>query len=387
MQAQVNLEDMTAPSMAGTIIYKKTKTGATQQWHQEIQGGMFRTVSGQVGGKLITSEWTVCEATNVGRANERDLEAQAFFEVEANYKHKLDKDYHLTLDKIEEGAHILPCMLAYAYSDAILRKNPPILSECFSQPKLDGMRCLINRHGMWTRNGKPITSCPHIFKALKFQFTVTPDLVMDGELYNMEFAADFNSLMSILKKMKPTDEELVKSEKFAQYHTYDIAMISDKTFSQRSKDLKEIVHAAASPYIQYVRTDKIIDAIHLDHLYFNEYLAAGYEGQIIREDAVYVGSRTWSLLKRKEFFDKEYILVDIEPGLGNWAGKGKRSILKTEDGREFGAGITGTMEFCEELLKNKEKYIGKMTTVNYTNLTPDGIPRFGRTKEIGRLDI
>jgi hypothetical protein len=29
-----------------------------------------------------------------------------------------------------------------------------------------------------------------------------------------------------------------------------------------------------------------------------------------------------------------------------------------------------------ELLENKKDYIGKMATVRYQNLTPDGIPRF-----------
>ena len=393
MQAQKELSQTAPVSRVGTIIYKKTKTGATQQWQQEVEsvgltGGKFRTISGQVGGKLITSDWTICEPTNEGRSNERDGYSQAFFEAEANYKAKLDKDYHLSIDNIGEGKHILDCMLAHPYSDALLRKNPPILNECYSQPKLDGMRCLINKDGMWTRNGKAIVSCPHIFKALKFQFTVTPNLVLDGELYNHDFHDNFNEIMSIFKKLKPTEEDLVKAEKFGQYHTYDIAMIGDTyTFSQRSEDLVNFVKAADSPYIKYVRTDKIIDATHLDHLYFDEYIADGYEGQIIRLNLPYEGCRTWSLLKRKEFFDAEYTLVDIEPGLGNWAGKAKRAILVTKDDRQFGAGITGTMEFCEDLLKNKDKYIGKPATVNYTNLTPDGIPRFGRVKTLGRDDI
>lgn len=373
-------------SNVGRIIYKTTKTGATQMWKQVIEGSKYCTVSGQVNGKLITSEWTQCIGTNVGRANERTPEQQAVFEVEANYKKKLDKDYHLSIDNIDEGSHILPCMLAQDYNKALLRKNPPVLSTCYSQPKLDGMRCLINREGMWTRNGKAIVSCPHIFEALENFFIVHPYAVFDGELYNHDFKANFNEIMSIFKQLKPTAEDLAKAEQFGQYHVYDYPC-SEGNFSERTVKLQVVLKTINSPYIKYVRTDKIQSKEHLDKLYYDEYLADGYEGQIIREDKPYEGTRTWSLLKRKEFFDAEYELVDLQSGIGNWSGKAKIAVLRTKEGREFGAGITGTMEFTAELLKNKDKYIGKMTTVNFTNLTPDGIPRFGRAKELDRMDV
>ena len=371
-----------------TTIFKKSKTGAVVQWHQEIDGSKYRTVSGQIDGKLIVSEWKQAEGTNVGRANERTPEQQALFEMEADRKKKLEKDYHEDQDNVKEGAHILPCMLAQSYDKALIRKNPPVLIKCYSQPKLDGMRCLINKDGMWTRNGKPIVSCPHIFQHLKWVFVQYPDVILDGELYNHDFKANFNEIMSIVKQMKPTDEDLAKSKEFAQYHVYDINRIGiSGKFSERTEFLKKLVDQLDSDYIKFVRTDKIVDKAHLDKLYFDDYLADGYEGQMIREDVPYEGSRTWSLLKRKEFFDAEYELVDLQSGIGNWAGKAKIAILKLPNGKEFGAGITGTMEFTAELLKNKDKYIGKKTVVNYTNLTPDGIPRFGRCKEFDRMDV
>ena len=41
-------------------IYKKTATGATQQWTIEVEGNKLRSISGQVGGKLTTASWTEC---------------------------------------------------------------------------------------------------------------------------------------------------------------------------------------------------------------------------------------------------------------------------------------------------------------------------------------
>ena len=48
--------------------------------------------------------------------------------------------------------------------------------------------------------------------------------------------------------------------------------------------------------------------------------------------------------------------------------------LKT--GKQFNSNIKGTFEWYKELLDNKDNYIGKLVTVQYANLTPDGIPRF-----------
>lgn len=369
------------------IIYKQTKTGSIQMWQQEISGSKYRTISGQVDGKLVVSDWTQCISTNIGRANERNPEQQADFEVAANYKKKLDKDYHVSLENVEEGSHIFECMLAQDYKKAVLRSNPPIISTCFSQPKLNGMRCIVNKDGMWSRKGKSILSAPHIFEALKPSFEKKPYLVFDGELYNHAFKDDFNEIMSIFKKLKPTEEDLEKSKQFGQYHVYDITGIGDQVcYRDRFVHLEREVFSIKNPSIILTKTDKVTSQAHLDKLYA-EYLLQGYEGQIIREDAWYECKRTWNLLKRKEFLDAEFELVDILSGLGNWSGKAKSALLKLSDGRQFNAGITGTMEFTAELLKNKEKYIGKKTTVNFFQYTPDGVPLFPRCKEFDRMDV
>jgi DNA ligase-1 len=368
------------------IIYKTTKTGATQQWSQEIEGSKYRTISGQVDGKLIISEWTQCQGTNIGQSNERSPEEQAIFEVDANYKKKLEKDYHASIDDIDEGSHIFECMLAYEYKKSLKRSNPPQM-PLWSQPKLNGMRRIAKKDGLWTRNGKPILSAPHIVKALKPYFDKNPYRILDGELYSHSLKDDFNSIMSIFKKSKPSAEDLKVSEEFGQYHVYDFPACGDQIgFENRLVRLANAVEEINSPYVILVKTNKVNSQEELDDL-FKVYLGDGYEGQIVRTNGVYDNKRSWNLLKRKEFMDEEFKLLDISEGLGNWQGKAKSALLEMKDGRQFSAGITGTMEYCAELLKNKEKYIGKMTTVNFFQYTPDGIPLFGRCKEFDRMDI
>ena len=52
-------------------------------------------------------------------------------------------------------------------------------------------------------------------------------------------------------------------------------------------------------------------------------------------------------------------------------------MFERPDGVTFSTGLKGTMEYAKELLENKDSHIGKMATVRYQELTPDGIPRFG----------
>lgn len=357
------------------IIYKRTSTGAIQQWEQEINGPKYRTISGQVGGKLVTSEWTVCTGKNIGKSNETTPKQQAILEVKANYKKKLEqKGYHTSIDDIDNETFFKP-MLAKEYDGSI---EFPI----HSQPKLDGIRCIVSKKGMFTRNGKNIVSCPHIYKALAPLFKENPNLVLDGELYNHELKHEFNTIVSLAKKTKPTQEDLDESERLIQYHVYDMYDAVSE-FSIRSFMLRELLPENES--IVKVNTQKCLNEKQLDALY-ESYLYAGYEGQMLRLDKPYENKRSGNLLKRKPSNSDEFELVDIKPGVGNYDGIAKIATLKMSDGRLFGAGIAGSQDRNRQILIDKDKYIGNKTTVEYIGLTPDGIPRFGRVKEFNRSD-
>lgn len=51
--------------------------------------------------------------------------------------------------------------------------------------------------------------------------------------------------------------------------------------------------------------------------------------------------------------------------------------------RLFRAGVSGLdQETGAEILKNKERYIGRMVTTKYFGRSVYGVPRFGKVKEI-----
>ncbi len=111
---------------------------------------------------------------------------------------------------------------------------------------------------------------------------------------------------------------------------------------------------------------------------YEVYLEDGYEGQMIRTNSQYdENKRSKTLLKRKDFQDAEYKVIDIEEGNGNRSGTCKHLVCycpKTE--KTFHSNVKGSFEYLKEILDNKEQYIGKEATIKFFQLTPDGIPRF-----------
>lgn len=354
-------------------LYSRATTGALRQWTIEINETGYRTHSGQIGGKTTTSKWYTVEATNVGRANERTIEEQAKFEAQAKWQKKIDAGYTESESDVDADLSFVTPMLAKKWEDRKSRVKYPL----YSQPKLDGMRAVITKDGAKTRNGKPWLTIPHILDALKPLFKEFNDLVLDGELYNHEFKHDFNKICSLAKKTKPTDEDLKETAEKLQFHWYDIGE-SKSSFSDRMlliEKLSTIFNFDEDSCIQIVPTHKHHNEKSLDHSY-DQFISEGYEGQMIRLDEPYEFKRSASLLKRKEFQDDEYLIVDIREGKGNKAGMAGYAILEREDGKRFHSNIKGQFDFLKDLLENKKKYIGTYGTCMYFNLTPDGIPRF-----------
>ena len=95
----------------------------------------------------------------------------------------------------------------------------------------------------------------------------------------------------------------------------------------------------------------------------------------------YQKKRSKGLLKRKEFIDMEFPVVRVEEGIGNWAGKVKRVVVKLTDGTTSEAGIKGTMEVLGDLWEREDK--PDWVTVRFQEYTPDGKLRFGVVQDWG----
>ena len=365
-------------------IYKTTKAGKIQQWTIEVDGDKYRTISGQTDGIKTSTEFTVCEGKNLGKANETSAEEQALKEAQALRKKKLEHGYFEDISHINQQQYFEP-MLAKDYNDYADAIKFPV----YSQPKLDGIRCIISKNGMYSRNGKEIISAPHIFESLKHIFDMAPDTIFDGELYNHELKADFNTIVSLVKKTKPSKQDLIDSKKTIQYHIYDIPSYiwpsNTANFSGRAKALASYWYNNLMPdCCVLVRTDVAANKASIERLY-GEYIDGGYEGQMIRLDMPYENKRSKFLLKHKTFQDEEFTILDIGEGIGNRTGTAGFMVFERE-GQQFNSNIKCTYEEGVEILNSKDKLIGKTATVKYFNLTPAGIPRFPFVINIDRQE-
>lgn len=348
-------------------LYSRTSTGAIQTWQIIVKGDQFYVIAGQQDGKKVTSDPTVCEAKNVGRANATTPQEQALSEAQSKWDKKVKLGYATDVNKIDSCVTYTEPMLAKKYEDVDF--SFPV----YTQPKLDGMRCIVRKDGMWSRTGKKIVSAPHIYDALKHLFDEDPSLIFDGELFCDKYKNDFNSIISLAKQTKPTQKDLIASEQMLQYWVYDLPS-SESTFGKRIVELNKILPNHKS--IVLINTNLVNDQEELDAKY-QEYLTDGQEGQMVRTDDVYENKRSKFLLKRKEFVDEEFKILDITEGKGNRSGMFGRARLVTSKGVEFEANARGNEQFYIDLFNNRENYIGEMATVRYQNMTPDGKPRFG----------
>ena len=358
-------------------LYKLTRGNKVQQWAIMVNDDQFATAEGLVGGTITYSRPTTCVAKNVGRSNETTPSQQAAKEAQAKWQKKIDQGYGESYVDAGRAKFVEP-MLARVYEEEY--PDEDLVFPVFVQPKLDGVRCIATKDGLFSRKGKPFVSCRHIEAALKPFFDDDPDLILDGELYNHQLHDDFNAIVGAVKRQKPSDAERADIEATLQFHLYDLPSQSGLPFSLRSIRLGQLLdrHADKDGPLREVETYRVDDLAALDAMY-EEFIAQGYEGQMIRFDGPYeFGKRSRWLLKQKAFIDEEFIINDIVEGEGNRAGMMGTIGFLFHDGRRFEGGARGTHAFYREMFEHPERFVGKPATVRYQNLTPKGVPRVGR---------
>lgn len=352
------------------ILYKKTNTGKIQTWQVGVDGNKVVTRFGQVGGK-VQETYDIIKGKNLGKINETTDEEQAKVKAKQMWEKKIKDHYVASFEKADRGMSEVEGykpMLAFP----IEKKEKHVEFPAIAQPKLDGLRCLaVIENGnvtLFSRTGKPITTLPHIVKELANLFEDYECLRLDGELYNHDYKDDFNKIVSVIKR-----DEVHADHTLIQYHVYDAAM--DGNYEQRYSPVATIIDSNGK-YVCVVDYDVVNTKDDLDH-YFSESLAAGYEGAMYRNvNMPYEHKRSAGLLKVKVMDDAEFKVTGVEEGNGKLMGKAGAFWCVTKDGKKFKAKMKGALENLTEYFVNFDKYKGKVLTVQYQGLTPDGVPRF-----------
>ena len=258
-------------------------------------------------------------------------------------------------------------MLAHKFDDSRVDWSKPV----YIQPKLDGVRCLLTKDGGFSRTGKKFMNLAHIELALIPFFKQHPNVVLDGELYNHKLKRDFEKIISLVRKQKPTADDRRDAQHLVQFHVYDY--IDGKYDSYKTRMQQLVTSDIYDAQIKYVPA-KLVDSYNYARDLHATYLSEGYEGSIIRLDGLYKHGRSYDLMKFKDFSDTEATIIGYELGKGKRTGTLGKFIMLDDEGVEFGCppGKGYSYKDLAEMLKNVTDYIGKRATFTYFQRTQAG---------------
>lgn len=256
---------------------------------------------------------------------------------------------------------------------------------CLIQPKLDGIRCVAISGVAYSRKMKPI---PNQFIQ---KFFVDNNLHgLDGELM---VHGDFNKVQSAIMSQ---DGE--PNFYYAVYDYWD----SDLPYSGRaSLYVNKVLELRQPERVKNVQSIVVSNPQSVEEE-LQRFIDQGYEGGMLRKpNGKYKQGRSTFkegyLLKLKRFLDDEAVIIGFEEKMTNTntkevdeRGYTKRSSKKEGlvpantlgslqvdwNGVIFNIGSGFNDEQRKEIWDNKDKYLGKLVTFRYQELSSYGVPRF-----------
>ena len=260
-------------------------------------------------------------------------------------------------------------MLAHKVNDKKIDFNEPV----FIQPKLDGVRCLFTKDGAYSRTGKQFHNLRYIELRLAPFFDKNPDVVLDGELYNHDLRDDFEQIISLVRKQKPTDEDRLNSADMIQYHVYDY-IVPFIGYEARLKWLLSNKDHLWSNVVLPVETHRVYKYEEAANMHYDGFLKQGYEGSILRLNGAYEQKRSYNLQKFKDFSDDEATIVGYEAGKGKRTGTLGKFFMMDDNGIEFGCPPGKGYNYTDlaNILNNVHDYVGKRATFTYFERTKAG---------------
>jgi DNA ligase 1 len=258
-----------------------------------------------------------------------------------------------TLFTVASSAADLPLLLAERYAGNI------DVAQYWVSEKLDGVRAYWDGRQLRFRSGNPVNAPAWFLSAL-------PTSPLDGELWLGR--GSFDRLSGIVRRETPDDAEWQR----VRYRIFELPGASG-TFTERIDQMKTVIAAANTPWLQAVEQFRLPDAKALQAK-LDEVVRGGGEGLMLhRADAHYETGRSTALLKVTPWLDAEAKVIAHLPGNGKH--KGMLGALRVEmpDGQTFslGSGFTNAQ-------RRNPPAIGTQVTYRYRALTRNGIPRFPR---------
>jgi len=263
-------------------------------------------------------------------------------------------------------------MLAYPVSNKPIDYDKPV----FMQPKLDGVRCVIQYERRvqpredvvvaYSRTGKEWKNIHHILAQLKPFFQKYPNVILDGELYNHDLRDDFETIISLVRRQKPDDIDMIESADFVQFHCYDI-IDEELPFDQRIEFVTESLMLLGDS-IHTVDTVQIPNQLEAEEMH-EVNMNSGFEGSILRTNDKYACKRSHNLRKFKDFHDTEAVITGWVEGKGKRVGTIGKFLAVDSEGNEFGMPVMDKFKYLQDNFKLMQGYVGKTATFTYFERT------------------
>jgi DNA ligase-1 len=271
----------------------------------------------------------------------------------------LDKGYKYSIEEALASSGNQLGFLRPMLAQSIKKVTAVNYKQAVLQKKLDGHRCLITKDEgkviAYSRQGKIIDTITHITDQL--QDILEEGETIDGELYC--HGQLLQTIASWVKRKQPNTVSLT-------YAVYDC--IDDAPYIERHRylqdKLKGLYRVVVLPYILYENSEQM-------QAYLSKVRGQGFEGLMLRLHGYGYesGKRSASLIKVKVFEDTEVNVIGVIPSSEGWA-----ICVAMYNGKQFNISAPGDFSAKYEVMKNKDKYIGRDLTIEYSHLTAEGIP-------------
>ena len=343
-----------------TVLYKPTKTGATQQWQIEVQGDSFICTYGQLGGAM-QKQTTKCSGKNIGRANETTPEQQAILEAEALVTKKLKSGYSY---EISDTPSVSLPMKVKSYQDQLHNIEFP----CISTEKLNGVNAMFKRTSdsltIYSRGGEVYPAIPHLEQHIHDIMDELSHNELNAELYiHGEHLQDIQSAVKKPNKLSPRLTAGI----------FDIADCSE-IYKVRNKKLVELegtLTKVGSPVLNFVNflTGVVCESHEHIEKHYDLCMNKSLEGTVIKNfKALYQHNvRSSDMFKYKKTQSAEFLIISYELDKN-----GLPVFILESAGGEFKAKPIGTKEYWSQQIPFT--YIGQYATVEYETFSKAGIP-------------
>lgn len=359
-------------------------------WNIRFDGIQLISTYGLIDGKLQESPVEV-----VINSSNRTLQEQALQVARYRYNKQIRKGY--LPPNVDTERLVLP-MLAYDFSEKSI-KGFNVLAV---QPKLDGIRSIMYMKGdnilKMSRGNKDFSHISHFDQELRNLWKyLPPGTGIDGEMYVHDIK--FEEIQSIVTTRKKIHPDIEKLEFWIFDINYELGSGQPQPFEVRYETLVQAINC----YIRELNPDgqikkiprwlKIVKTVYCRKIeemtdLHNKFVKKGFEGIMIKKTGIdidpdddkykqtlYKAGKSNHILKWKYKKDEEGQIIDIKEGIGKFKGKAVM-IIRDPRGNIVDVSMAVSQEQKAKYFAQKDKYIGKLLTYQYQDLTKKGVPRF-----------